>query len=344
MSRGCYIMVMALIFIAAFSVPSHASMADSRLYITDGTTPVRGASVTVTDMTGLQVAKTQDREDKGFVIVPLDTDRHYNITVTTRDNRTKTFTIKAASTATLDMRQGVAVAPPPPPAAAIAARPSSAAPATSGSRGEWYVAALIGINFPGDFTNVEGTGINAGVKLDDMRLKTSLAYELKTGYYFPKIFSTNFRVGGELAGNYSNPHVKQQVLTGTINGTPIVPIDQKGYHTRVFKLAYHLLLRYDGSNWLQPYIGVGPGIFWGRLSNVDESTSDTSFGLSAIAGLRWLTPLPHVGLWAEYGYDRTSFDFGAGHGANPTDLSMDYRAHQGKIGVSYYLGGDQGKW
>jgi hypothetical protein len=217
MSRGCYIMVMALIFIAAFSVPSHASMADSRLYITDGTTPVRGASVTVTDMTGLQVAKTQDREDKGFVIVPLDTDRHYNITVTTRDNRTKTFTIKAASTATLDMRQGVAVAPPPPPAAAIAARPSSAAPATSGSRGEWYVAALIGINFPGDFTNVEGTGINAGVKLDDMRLKTSLAYELKTGYYFPKIFSTNFRVGGELAGNYSNPHVKQQVLTGTIN-------------------------------------------------------------------------------------------------------------------------------
>ena len=46
---------------------------------------------------------------------------------------------------------------------------------------EMYVAGQVGVTIPNDATNVEGVGINEGLKLSDLSLHKSIMYGAKVG-------------------------------------------------------------------------------------------------------------------------------------------------------------------
>jgi len=116
---------------------------------------------------------------------------------------------------------------------------------------------------------------------------------------------------------YTNPHVKQQDVTTTFPAGPFSSTDPfPGARMRVATWAVNAIVRFSGERF-QPYIGVGPGVFWGRISGNDVNAagnnfgtgSDTSLGLNALAGARFFVT-KRLALFGEYKYNRATFDFG----------------------------------
>jgi len=77
-----------------------------------------------------------------------------------------------------------------------------------------YVAGQFGVTLPNNFTNIEGTGSNAGFNLSDLELHKSVMYGAKLGYYFDSL--KWLRVETEVFN--TNPNVKQQTATITGGG------------------------------------------------------------------------------------------------------------------------------
>ena len=144
------------------------------------------------------------------------------------------------------------------------------------------------------------------VTFSDFDLARSTMYGVKLGTFQP----TQLRwLGMETEFFYTNPHVKQQDIETFVDGVSSGVTNFAGAHVRVATWAVNWIVRYPGKH-LQPYAGVGPGIFWGRLSGIDLGTgSDTSLGLNALAGIRFFLT-KNMALFGEYKYNRTSFDFG----------------------------------
>ena len=127
---------------------------------------------------------------------------------------------------------------------------------------------------------------------------------------------------------YASPHFKEQTITA--RGTTTDSVDVSGSRTRVATWAFNWIVRYPGE-WIEPYAGAGLGIFWGRLADSGGmSSSDTSPGLNALAGLR-IKLGQHFILFSEYKYNRVSFDF------SNSDFHVLYQAHYvvGGLGWSF---------
>jgi opacity protein-like surface antigen len=209
---------------------------------------------------------------------------------------------------------------------------------------EFYVAGFGGYTIGHGFDNVEGTGIASGLNLGDFSLKNSGVYGLKIGYFLPRRLTW---LGFEVEGFNTTPHIEE---TNLISGT----------HLRVTTLAFNAIARlktmcqrhedhgrktggtedtvyrYHEFCRLQPYVGVGLGVFFARASDEAGSVSDNGVpGLNALAGLRFYVT-ERIALFGEYKYNRATFDFDNIGGAN-IGLKGDYSASHIVGGLSLHF-------
>ena len=210
--------------------------------------------------------------------------------------------------------------------------------------GELSVAGFGGYTIGHGFDNVEGTGALSGVNLGDIDLKDSGVYGAKVGYFMPRRLNW---LGVEMEAFNTTPHLKETPLT-------------TGAHLRVTTLAFNAIARakmmcerhddhdrtgrrtddrgdrYHDFCRLQPYVGVGLGVFFARASDATGSSSDNGVpGLNALAGIRYFFT-ERVALFGEYKYNRATFDFDNIAGA-AAGIKGDYSASHIVGGLSLHF-------
>jgi opacity protein-like surface antigen len=216
-------------------------------------------------------------------------------------------------------------------------------------RGEMYVAGFGGYTIGHGFNDVEGTGLASGVNFGDFGLKNSAVYGGKVGYFLPRRLSW---LGFEVEAFNTTPHIEQSTVAG---------IAVPGSHLRVTTLAFNAIARakmmcerhddHDRSRRtattdsdyrdhdfcrLQPYAGVGLGVFFARASDAAGSASDNGVpGLNVLAGLRYFVT-ERVAVFGEYKYNRATFDFD-NVGATGVGLKGDYSASHVVGGLSLHF-------
>ena len=208
------------------------------------------------------------------------------------------------------------------------------------SYAESYVAGQIGISVPSmtkgltDVEAVDNTGtFPAGTMFSDLSLKSNIMYGAKVGHYFRQL--RWFGIEGEIYN--ANPHLKQQPSTLTVPGFPPVTGSTDGNYFRVLTIApVNLMIRYPGKR-LQPYVGIGPGIFLARLqeAQLGESICSTTVGLNAMAGIRYLITR-HFAVYGEWKYNYTRMDFDQNlNFIQPFGLKADYQMNHFAFGAAY---------
>lgn len=122
-------------------------------------------------------------------------------------------------------------------------------------------------------------------------------------------------------------------------------LEADGMDTKVFPLSLLLMLRYPGDR-LEPYIGVGPGLFVSdtkvdiQLAGQDKTFSDTAVdvGLDTRAGLAWRL-FKHFAIFGEYRftYFKGDYDDKVSSGGTKTEVNVDTKnyAHHFLVGLSY---------
>ena len=196
----------------------------------------------------------------------------------------------------------------------------------------------MGVMFPQPLTGVERTSgpsvvFPAGTKITDHKLATSAMYGLKRGYYLDNLRWLG--IEGEIFN--TNPHVKQQTETLTPPSGPSLTGTTSGSYLTVLTLATNVVVRYPGES-LQPYIGVGPGIFFARnhfsTGAAESSTATTQLGLNALAGLRYLAT-EHAAVSIEGKYSHAQLNFGQ---SNTIPVSNNtYNAFHAAFGNAYHF-------
>jgi opacity protein-like surface antigen len=210
---------------------------------------------------------------------------------------------------------------------------------------ETYLAGFGGYTFGGKFTDVQGTGLLSGANFPDRDLANSGVYGGKLGHYFGDRLDW---LGVEMEAYNTTPHVEQQ---GQIPGS----------HLRVTTLAFNLIgrlkfgcetktertetrtdrdVRYETRYErefcrLQPYGGVGLGVFFANLSNGGgNSVSDNAVpGLNVLGGLRYFFT-ERIALFGEYKYNWAAFEFANGPIGG---FQADYRISQIVGGLSFHF-------
>ncbi len=183
---------------------------------------------------------------------------------------------------------------------------------TSLAYAETYVAGQIGVTLPSignGLTHNELTGVfPSGSTISDQSLETSLLYGGKLGHYFRSLPW----LGLEAEVYNTTPDIKQQDITFSGPSGPVGTINLPGVDFRVLTLApLNLTLRYHKTR-LQPYIAVGPGIFFAQIKDPsitsDNTQSDTTFGLNAQVGLRYYITR-HFTVFMEGKFNHARFNF-----------------------------------
>ncbi|MDN5941240.1 MAG: porin family protein [Nitrospira sp.] len=177
---------------------------------------------------------------------------------------------------------------------------------------ETYVAGQFGVTLPSigkGLTDSDLTGsFIPGSTISDQSLKTSVLYGAKLGHYFTAVPW----LGIEAEVYNTTPHIKQQDITFSGPSGPVGSLEFPGLNFRVLTLApLNLTLRYHKTR-LQPYIAVGPGIFFARIHDPsltsDNTQSSTDLGLNAQVGLRYYITR-HFTVFAEGKYNHVRFNF-----------------------------------
>ncbi|MGQ0694537.1 MAG: hypothetical protein ACT4OL_03050, partial [Nitrospiraceae bacterium] len=149
----------------------------------------------------------------------------------------------------------------------------SIVPAVPNAYPEAYIGGQIGTTIAGNsLSNVELTDFSPTGSMSDRELSRSVLGGAKLGYYFPK--ARWFGIETEFF--YTTPHIKQQntritiqpgaVLSGfgPVPGGTTEGILSGDYFRVMTWVPVNLMFRYHKTR-LQPYIGVGPGIFFARV-------------------------------------------------------------------------------
>jgi opacity protein-like surface antigen len=160
---------------------------------------------------------------------------------------------------------------------------------------ETYVKVFGGVTFAGRFRNLEATGGATHLSEDSLALTSSFLYGMKLG-----VFPWRW-VGLEVEAFNTSTHTKQQAETFTLPANTTTSRTLPGIDQRVTVLAFNTIVRYPGKQY-QPYIGIGPGLFFMQSDLGAASVSNTTLGLNAMAGLN-VRVNEHLGLFAEYKYD-----------------------------------------
>lgn len=203
------------------------------------------------------------------------------------------------------------------------------------AQAEMYVAGQAGLTVPNDFSNVEGTGSGAGVSISDVSLKNSIMYGAKLGYYFESMKW----LGVETEVFNTTPHVKQQDVTASFGGASQTG-NLTGQYVRVLTWApINVVVRYQMGQ-LEPYAGVGLGLFFARTKDAatgETSSSNARPGLNTQVGVRYLVT-KNFSMFTEWKYNRVSLNFDE---SSPTQaaggIKGDYSAHHFVFGVGYHF-------
>jgi opacity protein-like surface antigen len=207
---------------------------------------------------------------------------------------------------------------------------------------ETYVAGQFGVTLPSigsGLSNNDLTGIFIpGATVSDQALTSSILYGGKVGHYFTAVPW----FGLEAEAYNTTPHIKQQDLEFFApSGTSVGSVNVTGANFRVLTLApLNVTLRYHKTR-LQPYIAIGPGIFFARLKDPaltsDNTQSDTAFGLNAQVGLRYYIT-KHFTVFAEGKFNHARFNFSEtppGPSFNLFGFNSTYNMFHVAFGLSY---------
>jgi hypothetical protein len=190
--------------------------------------------------------------------------------------------------------------------------------------GELYIAGFGGYTIGHSIGSPEGLGTLAGSQFaaTGIDLKNSGVYGAKLGYFLPARLNW---LGLEVEAFNTTPHIKQHPENS-------VEHVSEGSYLRVTTVAFNAIARAkmmcdpedearsdtrreDEADYrrdfcrLQPYVGVGLGVFFARAKDEDGSSSDNGVpGLNVLAGVRYFVT-KHVALFGEYKYNRASFTF-----------------------------------
>jgi Outer membrane protein beta-barrel domain len=220
----------------------------------------------------------------------------------------------------------------------------------SRSYAETYIAGQFGVTLPSvlpssfdnGLTNANTTGtlgtITQGGAISDQSLQSSILYGGKIGHYFKAVPW----FGLELEVYNTTPHIKQQTIqfygpSGLIGETNFA-----GLNFRVLTVApFNVMFRLPKTR-LQPYIGVGPGIFLARIEDPaltsGNTQSSTGFGLNAQAGVRYYITR-QVALFGEgkFNYTKFSFDETPTGAFNLFGFDANYRIFHAVFGLSFHF-------
>ena len=202
---------------------------------------------------------------------------------------------------------------------------------------ETYVAGQLGMTFPQSLSDGKVTQEPlGGLDLSEQPLKNSFMLGGKLGHYFTKARW----IGIETGLSFANPHVKEGALTFSGPGGTLSSNFTGVHHRMIIWDMATLMLRYPG-NRFQPYVGIGPALFFANLSSSDTAPgqSATMIGLNAELGARYFVTRS----WALFGegqYHRarlgyTSNDDNAA--ADPFGFRATYSALTLSLGVSYHF-------
>jgi outer membrane protein W len=220
----------------------------------------------------------------------------------------------------------------------------------SATYAETYIAGQFGVTLPSvlpssfdnGLTNANTTGtlgaITQGGAISDQSLQRSILYGGKIGHYFKAVPW----LGLELEVYNTTPHIKQQTIqfygpSGLIGETNFT-----GLNFRVLTVApFNVMFRLPKTR-LQPYIGVGPGIFLARIEDPalpsGNRQSSTGFGLNAQAGVRYYITR-QVALFGEgkFNYTKFSFDETPSGAFNLFGFDADYKIFHASFGLSVHF-------
>lgn len=213
------------------------------------------------------------------------------------------------------------------------------------TRAETYIAGQFGFAVPGGLSGGDATSpfLLPGTTHGELELSTSFMFGGKIGHYF----NSARWVGLEAEVFYTTPHIEQQVHTFQNPSVPGVTASAtlQGAYFRVLTLApFNLMLRYHKTR-LQPYVGVGPGIFFARIKgegpapDSPESTSDNArLGLNAKVGLEYHVT-KHLMAFAEWKFNYAHFKFDENQNLWPFPYGLDatYTMHLVSFGVGYHF-------
>lgn len=204
------------------------------------------------------------------------------------------------------------------------------------SYAETYVAGQFGMTFPQSLSSAAVTQHGIGdLDLSDQPLKNSLMLGAKLGHYFTKAPW----VGIETGLSFANPHVKEGSLTlsgpggfATFNGLSGLS------HRMIIWDVATLMFRYPGHR-LQPYVGVGPALYFARLkgSEAPDGQSATAIGLNAELGARYYITRSWA-LVGEMQYHRARLGYTSNDdndAADPFGFRATYSALTVNLGISY---------
>lgn len=208
--------------------------------------------------------------------------------------------------------------------------------------GETYIAGQFGVALDGGLSDgdIHSSLLVSGITHGEFELSTAFMVGGKVGHYF----NAARWVGLEAEVFHATPHIDQQ--THTLQH-PIVTTNAtfQGAYFRVVTLApFNLMLRYPMTR-LQPYIGVGPGIFFARIKgeglapDSPESTSDNArLGLNAKAGFEYYITR-HLTAFAEWKFNYAHFKFDENLNLFPFPYGLDatYTMHLVSFGVGYHF-------
>src|SRR4030095_14924739 len=180
---------------------------------------------------------------------------------------------------------------------------------------EGYFAAFGGYTFGGKF-DAEGTGLFNGASFGNGSLANSAVVGEKAGGCVLNALSW-FGVEGELFN--TTPNIEQQgaaagshmrVTTLAINAIARARFacEKKHLDTEQVteRFAFHYVTEFCR---LQPYAGVGLGIYWVDISNSSFSAHANFVpGFNALAGVRYHFT-DRIAMFTEYKYNRATFNF-----------------------------------
>lgn len=231
---------------------------------------------------------------------------------------------------------------------------------TSFVSAEMYIGGQVGTPFFGnnnkltrvDLTDVgdpAGSTLSPSASMSGLDLKSAPMFGAKIGYYFQTIPW----FGLEIEAYYTTPHIEQQasrltIAPGTVvNGpnpgsfpsgvddTSIVP----GQHFHVITIApLNLMFRYHKAR-LQPYVGIGPGIFLAHIktaqSGIEGSQSSTRVGLNAKLGAEYFFTR-NISGYGEVRYNYTTLDFD-GTDSGVFGIRAIYNPITFSVGIGYHF-------
>jgi len=202
---------------------------------------------------------------------------------------------------------------------------------------ETYVAGQIGFVEPQDLSDGEVTQAQiSGLSISDQPLQNTLSLGGKLGHFFTKARW----IGIETGLSYSTPHIKEVILPAILQRLEIQEATLNEDRLDIRFADNSIIFRYPRFR-LQPYIGIGPSIYFASLKGPDAppGQSATAFGFNAEIGLRYYITRSWT-LFGEgkYNYARINYSSNdSDANADPFAFKATYTPLTFSLGVSYHF-------